>query len=138
MGEVIASPAVRAYAGAQGHRHRDTGAGNRPRDDRARGRRAKGRRRHGAAGGRDPVRDYWDVDHAAYGPVEEEPLSRFARIAAENLAAAQALIPAVTHHDRADMRAIECLRTRLKAEAAERDVKLTALAFHACRARAKR
>ena len=72
----------------------------------------------------------WEVDHAAYGPVTEEPTSRFARLAARNLAAAQALIPAVTHHDRADVSAIETLRGAWKGEAASRGVKLTALAFH--------
>ena len=25
---------------------------------------------------------YWDVDHAAHGPVTEEPLSRMAKVAA--------------------------------------------------------
>ena len=73
---------------------------------------------------------YWDVDHAAYGPVTEEPLSRFAKVAARNLAAAQALIPAVTHHDRADVSAVEALRKAWKPEAQARGVKLTALAFH--------
>jgi pyruvate dehydrogenase E2 component (dihydrolipoamide acetyltransferase) len=73
---------------------------------------------------------YWEVDHAAYGPVTEEPMSRFAQVAAKNLAAAQALIPAVTHHDRADVSGIEALRKAWKAEARARGVKLTALAFH--------
>lgn len=73
---------------------------------------------------------YWDVDHSQYGPVTTEPLSRFALVASRNLAAAQALIPAVTHHDRADMSAIEGLRKAWKAEAQSRGVKLTALAFH--------
>ncbi|MBY6200572.1 2-oxo acid dehydrogenase subunit E2 [Maritalea mobilis] len=73
---------------------------------------------------------YWDVDHAQYGPVTEEPMSRFAQVAARNLAAAQTLIPAVTHHDRADVSAIEDLRSAWKAEARARSVKLTALAFH--------
>jgi pyruvate/2-oxoglutarate dehydrogenase complex dihydrolipoamide acyltransferase (E2) component len=73
---------------------------------------------------------YWEVDHSQYGPVTEEPMSRFARVAARNLAAAQALIPAVTHHDRADVTAIEGLRSAWKAEAQAREVKLTALAFH--------
>jgi pyruvate dehydrogenase E2 component (dihydrolipoamide acetyltransferase) len=70
------------------------------------------------------------VDHAQYGPVTEEPMSRFAKVAARNLAAAQALIPAVTHHDRADVSAIEALRAAWKAEAQARGLKLTALAFH--------
>jgi pyruvate/2-oxoglutarate dehydrogenase complex dihydrolipoamide acyltransferase (E2) component len=74
---------------------------------------------------------YWDVDHAAYGEVTEEPMSRFAQVASANLAAAQALIPAVTHHDRADMSAVEAFRSALKAEATSRGAKLTALTFHA-------
>jgi pyruvate/2-oxoglutarate dehydrogenase complex dihydrolipoamide acyltransferase (E2) component len=73
---------------------------------------------------------YWNVDHAQYGPVTEEPMSRFAQVASKNLAAAQALIPAVTHHDRADVTAIEALRGAWKDEARSRGVKLTALAFH--------
>ncbi|WP_051332766.1 2-oxo acid dehydrogenase subunit E2 [Cucumibacter marinus] len=73
---------------------------------------------------------YWDVDHAEYGPVSEEPLSRFAQVAAGNMAAAQALIPAVTHHDRADMTAVETFRKSMKTEAAERGIRLTALCFH--------
>src|SRR6056297_1717087 len=73
---------------------------------------------------------FWEVDHAGYGPVTEEPMSRFAQVAARNLAAAQTLIPAVTHHDRADVSAIEDLRRAWKAEAGARGVKLTALAFH--------
>ncbi|ARU02536.1 2-oxo acid dehydrogenase subunit E2 [Yoonia vestfoldensis] len=73
---------------------------------------------------------YWDVDHSQYGPVTQEPMTRFAQVAAGNMAAAQALIPAVTHHDRADIRAIEELRASLKPQAQARGVKLTALAFH--------
>ncbi len=72
---------------------------------------------------------YWDVDHSAYGPVSEEPMSRFAQVAARNLGAANALIPQVTHHDRADVSAIEGLRKAWRAEAQARGVKLTALAF---------
>jgi pyruvate dehydrogenase E2 component (dihydrolipoamide acetyltransferase) len=73
---------------------------------------------------------YWAVDHSQYGPVTEEPMSRFAQVAAKNLSAAQTLIPAVTHHDRADVSAIEGLRKAWRAEAGQRGVKLTALAFH--------
>ena len=72
----------------------------------------------------------WDVDHAAFGPVSEEPTSRFAQLAARNMAAAQALIPAVTHHDRAGVTALEAFRQSLKTDAQARGVKLTALAFH--------
>ncbi|KPP86787.1 MAG: pyruvate dehydrogenase E2 component (dihydrolipoamide acetyltransferase) [Rhodobacteraceae bacterium HLUCCO07] len=72
----------------------------------------------------------WDVDHAAHGPVHEEPMSRFAQVAARNLGAANALIPQVTHHDRADLTVIEGLRTAWRSEARARGIKLTALAFH--------
>ncbi|WP_422372509.1 2-oxo acid dehydrogenase subunit E2 [Hoeflea sp.] len=73
---------------------------------------------------------YWDVDHAAYGPVVEEPVSRMARVASANLSAANSMIPQVTHHDRADLRKLEALRASLKPEAKRRGVRLTALAFH--------
>jgi pyruvate dehydrogenase E2 component (dihydrolipoamide acetyltransferase) len=73
---------------------------------------------------------YWEVDHARFGPVTEQPMDRFAQVAARNLAAAQTLIPAVTHHDRADVSAIEALRAAWKPEAQARGIKLTALAFH--------
>lgn len=73
---------------------------------------------------------YWDVDHAKYGPVSEEPLSRFAKVAAANLSAAQSLIPAVTHHEYANINAVEAFRKELKPEAQARGIKLTALAFN--------
>ena len=69
---------------------------------------------------------YWDVDHSDWGPVRTEPLNRIAQVASANLTAAQQSIPAVTHHDRADMTRIEATRGALKAEG----VRLTALAFH--------
>jgi pyruvate dehydrogenase E2 component (dihydrolipoamide acetyltransferase) len=56
-------------------------------------------------------------------------MSRFAQVAARNLGAANAMIPQVTHHDRADVSTIEGLRAQLKPEAQARGVKLTALAF---------
>jgi pyruvate dehydrogenase E2 component (dihydrolipoamide acetyltransferase) len=65
------------------------------------------------------------VDHAAYGPVREEPLSRFAKVAATNLAAAAA-IPTVTHHDSCDATRVEALRAGLRRDGR----RLTALAFH--------
>ena len=74
---------------------------------------------------------YWQVDHSAYGPVTAQKRSRMDKLAAANLTAAQQIIPAVTHHDRADMTEIEALRHRLKPDADAQGVKLTALAFHA-------
>ncbi len=73
---------------------------------------------------------FWDVDHAQFGPIREEPMSRFAQVSAQNLAAANAMIPQVTHHDRADMSAVEAFRQSIKAEMVQKGVKLTALAFH--------
>ncbi|MBF9029054.1 dihydrolipoamide acetyltransferase [Rhodobacterales bacterium HKCCE3408] len=73
---------------------------------------------------------YWDVPHAEFGPVKTEPVSRFAKLAADNLSAANATIPQVTHHDQADMRAVEAFRAKMKPEASARGTRLTALAFH--------
>ena len=82
-----------------------------------------------AAAGPDHSR-YWQVDHREYGSISQEPLSRVARLTADNLSAANAMIPQVTHHDNADMRAVEALRGSLREEATARGIKLTALAFH--------
>ncbi|ROT93601.1 2-oxo acid dehydrogenase subunit E2, partial [Histidinibacterium lentulum] len=73
---------------------------------------------------------FWDVDHAAHGPVRTEPLSRIDRAAALNLGAANATIPQVTHHDRARVDALEELRARAAPEARARGLRLTPLAFH--------
>ncbi|WP_269583267.1 2-oxo acid dehydrogenase subunit E2 [Roseibium sp. Sym1] len=130
MSEVIAPPSVRALARQKGidieKLAREIGRTSIARED--------------VEGGGEPETaspatgadtSYWDVDNALYGPVSEEPVSRFAQVAARNMAAAQALIPAVTHHDRADMTAVENVRREWKGDAQERGVKLTALAFHA-------
>lgn len=77
-----------------------------------------------------PHTAFWDVDHAAHGPVRTEPLSRVDRAAAANLGAANAMIPQVTHHDRARVDALEELRARAAPEARARGLKLTPLAFH--------
>ena len=129
MTNVIASPAVRAYAGQKGvdldDVARATGRTTLARED------VDSHMAGSAPATSSPAASaYWDVDHAAWGPVREEPLSRTARLAAANLGAANSMIPQVTHHDRADMRAVERFRDSLRAEAAARGVKLTALAFH--------
>ncbi|WP_323785487.1 2-oxo acid dehydrogenase subunit E2 [Thalassovita sp.] len=124
MSDVIAPPSVRALAREKGidltKLARNLGRGTIAREDLKGGSSVTG-----------PAGDtsYWDVDHSQYGPVSEEPMSRFAQVAAANLAAANALIPQVTHHDRADVTAIEALRKGLKLEARARGIKLTALAF---------
>lgn len=126
MSDVIAAPSVRALALQKGidleKLARDLGRNSIAREDLERIKPADG-----------PADDtsYWDIDHSQFGPVTEEPTSRFAQVAAANLGAANALIPQVTHHDRADVTAIETLRKELKPEAQARGVKLTALAFQA-------
>ena len=134
MTDVIASPAVRAYAGQKGvdldEVARATGRTTLAREDvdgHVSGRAAAAPPVAATGAG---ASAYWSVDHAAWGPVREEPLSRTARVAAANLGAANTMIPQVTHHDRADMRAVERFRDSLRDEAAARGTKLTALAFH--------
>lgn len=125
MSEVIASPSVRALAGRKGidivQLAKDLGRTTIAREDLEGGHSAPA-----SAGDR----SFWEVDHGKFGPVTEEPMSRFSQVAAANLGAANALIPQVTHHDRADIGAIETFRKELKPEAEARGVKLTALAFH--------
>jgi pyruvate dehydrogenase E2 component (dihydrolipoamide acetyltransferase) len=125
MSNVIASPSVRVLAREKGidieKLARDLGRTTIAREDLS--------RESAPAPAQNTHAKYWDVDHAQYGPVTEEPLSRFAQVAAGNLAAANAMIPQVTHHDRADVSAIEALRREMKSEAHARGVKLTALAF---------
>jgi pyruvate/2-oxoglutarate dehydrogenase complex dihydrolipoamide acyltransferase (E2) component len=132
--DIIASPATRAHAARQGvdleALARRTGRTTLAREDVDGTTGATG---DSAAGPAAPSADqtrYWAVDHAQYGPVRDEAMGRMAQLAAANLSAAHTLIPSVTHHDRADMRAVEAFRARLKPEAQARGVKLTALAFH--------
>lgn len=134
--DIIASPATRAHAARQGVEIEEvakaSGRANIAREDVDRhlsGGGGGGAAQAAAPGGADPSR-YWAVDHAAHGPAHDEPMPRMAQVAAANLGAAHSLIPSVTHHDRADMRGVETARARLKAEARDRGVKLTALAFH--------
>ncbi|MFT4701671.1 MAG: pyruvate/2-oxoglutarate dehydrogenase complex dihydrolipoamide acyltransferase (E2) component [Yoonia sp.] len=123
MSDVIASPSVRKLAGQKGVDLDRLAADL--------GRQTIAREDLDTSPKSPPTeQDYWDVDHAQYGPITEEPLSRFSQVAARNLAAAQALIPAVTHHDQADISAVEAFRASLKPEASKRGVKLTTLAFH--------
>ena len=74
--------------------------------------------------------EYWAIDHAQFGPISVEPLTRIEQVAEANLSAANAMIPQVTHHDYAEISAIEAFREKVKSEAQQRGVKLTALAFH--------
>jgi pyruvate dehydrogenase E2 component (dihydrolipoamide acetyltransferase) len=64
------------------------------------------------------------VDYAAFGPVETQPLPRFTQFAGGILARNWVMIPHVTHHDDLDITALEDLRKRRSAE-----TKLTLLPF---------
>lgn len=129
----FASPATRAYAGQKGvdldNLARDTGRTMIAREDVDQYSGGASGRAPGADQSSGPLR-YWQVDHAAHGPVRAEPLSRVAQVTAANLSAANSMIPQVTHHDRADMRAVNAMRRALSDEARTQGVKLTALAFH--------
>lgn len=131
--DYVASPATRAYASQKGidllALARETGRTMIAREDIDRYITGVSPPVASADQSADPSR-YWQVDHAAYGPVRTEPLSRMAQVTAANLGAANTMIPQVTHHDRTDMRAVEQMRRTLAQDAAKRGVKLTALAFH--------
>ncbi|MBM4217140.1 MAG: branched-chain alpha-keto acid dehydrogenase subunit E2 [Gammaproteobacteria bacterium] len=69
------------------------------------------------------------VDHAAFGPVDTQLLSRIRRISGPRLHASWVNIPHITQFDEADISALEEQRQALKAETAAKGVKLTPLAF---------
>jgi pyruvate dehydrogenase E2 component (dihydrolipoamide acetyltransferase) len=69
------------------------------------------------------------VDFAAFGPVERRPLSRIQKISGPRLHASWVNLPHVTQFDEADITAMEEARAKLKAQATERGIKLTPLAF---------
>jgi len=129
-GEYIASPSTVAYAGRKGVDlatvAQQSGRMTLARED-------IDNHLNGDTGKQAPLTNdsrYWAVDHSAVGTVTEAPVARMARVAADNLSAANRMIPQVTHHDRADMRAVDALRKRLRKQADARGVRLTALAFH--------
>lgn len=129
--DYIASPAVVAYAGRKGvdlaEIARASGRTTLARED------VDMHMNGGSGTATGPATDdsrYWAVDHAQFGAVTQEDMPRMAKLASDNLSAANRTIPQVTHHDEADMRAVEALRKRLRAEGRTGNVKLTALAFH--------
>jgi pyruvate dehydrogenase E2 component (dihydrolipoamide acetyltransferase) len=70
-----------------------------------------------------------EVDFAAFGPVEVQPLTRIQKIAGPRLHASWVNVPHVTQHDEADITDLEATRQSLKAAAAEQGLRLTVLAF---------
>jgi pyruvate dehydrogenase E2 component (dihydrolipoamide acetyltransferase) len=69
------------------------------------------------------------VDFAAFGPIERRPLTRIQKISGPRLHASWVNLPHVTQFDEADITDMEQTRTNMKAEATERGLKLTPLAF---------
>jgi pyruvate dehydrogenase E2 component (dihydrolipoamide acetyltransferase) len=71
--------------------------------------------------------DWPKVDHAKFGPVEREKLSRIRRISGPALARNAVVIPHVTNFDKADVTELEAFRKAVNAEG--EGPKLTMLAF---------
>ena len=69
------------------------------------------------------------VDFAKFGPIESRPLARIRRISAANLHRNWVMIPHVTHHEEADITALEALRVQLNRENEKQGIKVTMLAF---------
>jgi pyruvate dehydrogenase E2 component (dihydrolipoamide acetyltransferase) len=69
------------------------------------------------------------VDHAKWGEVETQSLSRIQKISSVNLHRNWITIPHVTQHEDADITELDAFRKSLKEEAAKDGVRLTPLAF---------
>lgn len=70
-----------------------------------------------------------EIDFSRFGEIEIRPLSRIKRISGPHLQRAWSGIPHVTHHDEADVTALEAFRQSLKGEATEAGVRVTFLTF---------
>lgn len=68
-------------------------------------------------------------DFAQWGPVERTPLTSLRRRIAEHMTLAYALIPHVSHFDRADITALEAFRRQHQAEGREHDAQLSLTTF---------
>jgi pyruvate dehydrogenase E2 component (dihydrolipoamide acetyltransferase) len=69
------------------------------------------------------------VDHAKWGEVEEQSLTRIQKISSVNLHRNWITIPHVTQHEDADITELDEFRKSMKEEAAKDGVRLTPLAF---------
>jgi pyruvate dehydrogenase E2 component (dihydrolipoamide acetyltransferase) len=70
-----------------------------------------------------------EVDFSRFGEIESKPLGRIQKIAGPRLQAAWINLPHVFQFDEADITELEKVRQALKPIAADKDVKLTPLAF---------
>ena len=66
------------------------------------------------------------IDFAEFGPVEQRPLSRIQKLTGQYLARNWVMIPHVTHHEEADITALEAWRAK---QATETGTRITPLAF---------
>ena len=69
------------------------------------------------------------VDFSAFGEVDIQPLTKMDKLTAANMHRSWLNVPHVTQFDEADITEMEAFRAELKAEAAQREVKLTPLPF---------
>ena len=69
------------------------------------------------------------VDFGRFGETEVRALSRIKRLSGPHLHRAWSQVPHVTHHDDADVTALEAFRQSLKREAQEAGVRITFLTF---------
>lgn len=70
-----------------------------------------------------------EVDHAKWGDVESQPLTRIQKISSVNLHRNWITIPHVTQHENADITELDAFRKSMKDEALKDGIRLTPLAF---------
>jgi pyruvate dehydrogenase E2 component (dihydrolipoamide acetyltransferase) len=86
----------------------------------------------GGAGTALPGMAPWpQVDFARYGEIERVPLSKIQKISGPNLARNWVMIPHVTHHEEADITALEEFRKQVNAEHPDSKVTMVALLMKA-------
>ncbi len=71
-----------------------------------------------------------EVDFSKFGEIERVEMGRIPKLSAANLHRSWLNLPMVTHHDEADITAMEDFRKSLKAEAEKQGVRVTGLVFH--------
>lgn len=69
------------------------------------------------------------VDWAKFGEIRTEPMSKIQRVTADNMSRCWLNVPHVTQFDDADVTDVEAYRKGLKAEAEEKGIKMTPVAF---------
>jgi pyruvate dehydrogenase E2 component (dihydrolipoamide acetyltransferase) len=70
-----------------------------------------------------------EIDFSKFGEIVLEPMSKIARVTAENMQRSWLNVPHVTQFDEADLTALDQLRATLKGEGEKRGIKLTPMAF---------